>query len=142
MDKLKIIKVAVFVMTIMLIVGSGALAWGLMRGKTVRPTADSELEIRKDMGMYGPSVKESRRAGAVAFGGYVDEVWLGEESGSEIKDFKPCGENLCILLTDGGKDDRIVVVDMLGKIVLKIFVGEEEGRPSIFEEVSDDEDDE
>ena len=110
MDKLKIIKVSVFIMTLLLVVGMMALVAGLLNGKDKKtaPTLPQTYPVAIE-----EEVPDS-----------VKEIWLGEYEGSEIKDFKSCGRNLCLLIADGGEDDRIVVVNRQGKVIQKLHVGE------------------
>jgi len=111
MDKLKIIKGAVFVMTLLLFVGLTALMIGLMTGKSKKAETVAVASF----------VAEKQ----LSFTDSPNEIWLGEGNGSEIKDFKTCGENLCILIAEGGEDDRIFVLSPQGKIIQKIHTGEE-----------------
>ncbi len=110
MDKLKIIKAAVFVMTLLLITGIVIAAVGLMNRKKENNDRLQPVQsiVRSNR---GDTNKE------------LVEIWLGEYEGSEIRDFKECGYNLCVSVTGGGEGDRIIAVNAKGEVVKKIYVG-------------------
>lgn len=110
MDKLKIVKAIVFILTFMIILGFIMLAVGLMNGvhKKKGVTFDNEQLI--------DTVRKQ-------------EVWLGENSGSSIKDVLSCGDNICIVITNGGICDRIYVVNNAGDVLQKVYVGKDSNEP-------------
>lgn len=112
MDKLKMIKLFVFVMTILLVAGIIAAAIGLAIGKKDKKVAETTFDKTAKI----PFLQENEEIAA--------DVWLGEYQGSEIKDFKPCGENLCVLIAAGGQEDRIFVVSRQGKIIQRLHIEE------------------
>ena len=84
MDKLKLIKTVVVILTLLLIFGTLTLL-GLFVHKT--RTAQQPLPA---------------------------EVNLGEPHGSIIKQISNSGETLYMLVIGGGEDDRIIVFDAAG----------------------------
>jgi hypothetical protein len=112
MDKLKIIKFFVFVMTILLVAGIIAAAIGLAIGKKDKKVAETTFDKTAEI----PFLQENEEVAA--------DVWLGEYQGSEIKDFKSCGKDLCVLIVGGDQEDRIFVVSRQGKIIQRLHIGE------------------
>lgn len=82
MDKLKLIKAMVFVMTFLLVFGS--------------------------LVMLGTLFQKSRGADAPAF----PDTVLNEPAGSSIKDVTPSENHLFITVSEGGKSDRIIIFDL------------------------------
>lgn len=79
MDKLKLVKTIVFIITFLLIFGTFLL--------------------------LGTLYKRTHRQAVPA----AENISLAEPQGSRIVSVKPDGGNLYILVRDGGKSDRIIV---------------------------------
>lgn len=91
MDKLKLIKTIVFILTFLLIFGS--------------------------MIMLGSLYKRTRHVSEPI----PSDINLSEPNGSSIKNIHKTGNNLYIIVEGGGQSDRVIIFDsQIGKKISKI----------------------
>lgn len=105
MNKLKAIQGVVIIMTSLIILGVGAVIYGLANRKndTKVPKIVNTAEVK------------------------VPETLISEPQGSKISSVQDCGENICLTINGGGKAERIVILSSQGYVIRKIrldFKGE------------------
>ena len=98
MDKLKAIQGVVILMTSLIILGVGAVIYGLAN-------RNKEPEVAKSIATATEK---------------IPETLILEPLGSKISGIEPCGENLCLMLSGGGESERIAVINRQGYVIRKI----------------------
>ena len=115
MDKLKLVKGVVILLTSLIVLGIAAVIIGLT-SKTDKPI--SAMVEKAESGTQASFAIVTTPAG-------TSETVISEERGSFIDKVTSCGDGVCLMIKGGGLPDRIVILNAKGSVVRKIKLSQE-----------------
>lgn len=107
MDKLKLIKGIVILLTSLIIIGVTAIIMGLVT-KNDKPS----INLTGPETIASTTISES------------DTILIPEPKGSRISTVTGCGGNICMLITDGGETPRLAILSGKGNLIRKVKLSE------------------
>lgn len=115
MDKLKLLKGVVVLLTSLIVLGIAAVIIGLA-GKNDKPATVAAGEAAG--GGQASFAVVTTPAGTL-------ETVIAEGKGSFIDKVASCGDGVCLMIKGGGLPDRIVMLNAKGVVVRKIKLTQE-----------------
>jgi len=119
MDKLRLIKGVVVLLTSLIVLGIAAVIIGLT-SKDDKPSSAAAEAANKAGALtpYSATVTFATTSG-------VAETLIAEGKGSSIDGVVSCGDGICLVIKGGGLPARVVMLNAKGAVVRKIKLVEE-----------------
>lgn len=115
MDKLKLLKGVVVLLTSLIVLGIAAVIIGLASKNDKPSTVAAEKTADAAQASFA----------VVTVPAGTSETIIAEEKGSFIDKVASCGDGVCLMIKGGGLPDRIVMLNAKGVVIRKIKLAQE-----------------